>query len=265
MAAEPVKKPASSDLAKKLTQKLGPLPVWAWAASALVLVYAYRKNKASTAATVAAGSATPTAADQASGLTSDGGLMGSGAGGGAGFGSGMPNPNTPLPYDSSIPYDFNPWVYQNGTTTATGTSNVPATATTTPATTPAVSQTVSSSPGGVQGIADYVASVPVGTQAQTPSADVIAALAGYPGATPTPNGATSAVSTPTGAITYNVPTAVAPVANALNNMIVNQATQGTGGQSNPQAAAPKAAPTPKPTATTIPSPPFPTWSPTSRT
>jgi hypothetical protein len=158
----------------------------------------------------------------------------------------MPNPNTPLPYDSSIPYDFNPWVYQNPYG-----SYVPPT-TTTPATTPAVSQTVSSSPGGVQGIADYDASVPVGTQAQTPSADVIAALAGYPGATPTPNGATSAVSTPTGAITYNVPTAVAPVANALNNMIVNQATQGTGGQSNPQAAAPKAAPTPKPTATTTP-------------
>ena len=242
MAAD-TKKPASSDLAKRLTQKLGPLPVWAWAASALVLVYAYRKNKASTVATVAAGSATPTAADQASGLTSDGGLMGSGAAGaGAGFGSGMPN--TPLPYDSSIPYDFNWWNNPYG-------SYVPPT-TTTPGTTPPVSETVSSSPGGVQGIADYVASVPVGTQAQTPSADVIAALAGYPGATPTPNGATSVVSTPTGAITYNVPTAVAPVANALNNMIVNQATQGVGGQSNPQAAAPKAAPTPKPTATTTP-------------
>ncbi len=248
MAAEPVKKPASSDLAKKLTQKLGPLPVWAWAASALVLVYAYRKNKASTAATVAAGSATPTAADQASGLTSDGGLMGSGAGGGAGFGSGMPNPNTPLPYDSSIPYDFNPWSYQNGTTT----TNVPpdATAPTTtetyyppPTYTPTSNGSAAFTQPGPGGIPLQVYGTPP-TTAQT-------AATGTPGSTlsgppapailsAVPNGSTGVKLLPSGAVTY-VTSGGATVEKApgMTPYVI---------QAAPAAAAPKAAATTTPKA-----------------
>jgi hypothetical protein len=213
MAAEPVKK-SSPDFAKRLTQKLGPLPVWAWAASALVLVYAYRKNKASTAATVAAGSATPTAADQASGLTSDGGLMGSGAGGGAGFGSGMPNPNTPLPYDSSIPYDFNPWSYQNGSTT----TNVPTDATAPyptiidgtpwylpPQYVPTANGSAAFTQPGPGGIPLQVYGTPP-TTAQTAATGTPGSPLSGPPAPPilsaVPNGATNVKILPSGAVTY---------------------------------------------------------------
>ena len=256
MAAEPVKK-SSPDFAKRLTQKLGPLPVWAWAASALVLVYAYRKNKASTAATVAAGSATPTAADQASGLTSDGGLMGSGAGGGAGFGSGMPNPNNALPYDSSIPYDFNPWSYQNGTTTTTGTSNVPPEATGTvgptdqggglppynPPYTPTANGSGAFTQPGPGGIPLQVYGTPP-TTAQT-------AATGTPGSTlsgppapailsAVPNGSTGVKLLPSGAVTY-VTSGGATVEKApgMTPYVI---------QAAPAAAAPKAAATTTPKA-----------------
>ena len=253
MAAEPVKKPASSDLAKKLTQKLGPLPVWAWAASALVLVYAYRKNKASTAATAAAGSATPTAADQTSGLTSDGGLMGSGAAGaGAGFGSGMANPNAPLPYDSSIPYDFNPWSYQNGSTT----TNVPADATAPYVTTDAgpYSTPLPTYTPTANGSAAFTQPGPGGIPLQvygTPPTTAQTAATGTPGSTlsgppapailsAVPNGSTGVKLLPSGAVTY-VTSGGATVEKApgMTPYVI---------QAAPAAAAPKAAATTTPKA-----------------
>ena len=256
MATDPVKK-SSPDFAKRLTQKLGPLPVWAWAASALVLVYAYRKNKASTAATVAAGSATPTAADQTSGLTSDGGLMGSGAAGaGAGFGSGMANPNTPLPYDSSIPYDFNPWSYQNGTTTETGTSNVPADATEPYMTTeifPALPPIIPYTPTA-NGSAAFKQPGPGGIPLQvygTPPTTAQTAATGTPGSTlsgppapailsAVPNGSTGVKLLPSGAVTY-VTSGGATVEKApgMTPYVI---------QAAPAAAAPKAAATTTPKA-----------------
>ena len=209
MAAEPVKK-SSPDFAKRLTQKLGPLPVWAWAASALVLVYAYRKNKASTAATAATGSATPTAPDQTSGLTSDSGLPGSGpAGAGTGFGS--PIPNTPSPYDSSIPYDFNPWSYQTHSTT----TNVPPDATSTDISNPPpawISQYTPTSNGSAAFTEPGPGGIPLQVYG-TPPTTAQTAATGTPGSTLSgppapailseiPNGATSVKILPSGAVTY---------------------------------------------------------------
>ena len=215
MAAEPVKK-SSPDFAKRLTQKLGPLPVWAWAASALVLVYVYRKNKASTAATAATGSATPTAADQTSGLTSDSGLPGSGAAGagaGAGSGFGSPIPNTPSPYDSTIPYDFNPWSHQTHSTT----TDVPPDATS-PLTsidegfppyinpyTPTANGTAAFTQPGPGGIPLQVYGTPPTTAQTAATGTPGSPLSGPPAPailSAIPNGATSVKILPSGAVTY---------------------------------------------------------------
>jgi hypothetical protein len=214
-------------------------------------VYAYRKNKASTAATVAAGSATPTAADQASGLTSDGGLMGSGAGGGAGFGSGMPNPNTPLPYDSSIPYDFNPWSYQNGSTT----TNVPADATA-PYTLggDSVPPNINPYTPTANGSAAFTQPGPGGIPLQvygTPPTTAQTAATGTPGSplsgppapailSAVPNGSTGVKLLPSGAVTY-VTSGGATVEKApgMTPYVI---------QAAPAAAAPKAAATTTPKA-----------------
>ncbi|CAB4336711.1 unannotated protein [freshwater metagenome] len=252
MAAEPVKK-ASPDFAKRLTQKVGPLPVWAWAASILVIAYAYSRNRSSKQAAASTGSTSPTAADQMSGLTSDGGLMGSGAAGaGAGFGSGMANPNAPLPYDSSIPYDFNPWSYQNGTTTATGTTNVPATATGTTGPTDnggyvaTSSGTAAFTQPGPGGIPLQVYGTVAPTTAQTAATGTPgSALSGPPAPailSAVPNGATSVKVLPSGAVTYVTGSgATVEKAPGMTPYVIKAA---------PAAAAPK--PAPKPASAAIP-------------
>ena len=262
MAAEPVKK-ASPDFAKRLTQKVGPLPVWAWAASILVVAYAYSRNRSSKQAAASTGSTSPTAADQMSGLTSDGGLMGSGAAGaGAGFGSGMANPNAPLPYDSSIPYDFNPWSYQNGTTTATGTSNVPATATGTtgptdnggvglppyytPPYTPTANGSAAFTQPGPGGIPLQVYGTVAPTTAQTAATGTPGSPLSGPPAPPilsaVPNGATNVKILPSGAVTYvGASGATIQKAPGETAYVIKAA---------PAAAAPK--PAPKPASAAIP-------------
>lgn len=256
MAAEPVKKP-SPDFAKRLTQKVGPLPVWAWAASILVVAYAYSRNRASKQTAASTGSTSPTAADQMSGLTSDGGLMGSGAAGaGAGFGSGMANPNAPLPYDSSIPYDFNPWSYQNGTTTATGTSNVPATATseytitdtgqTPPYYTPTSNGSAAFTQPGPGGIPLQVYGTVAPTTAQTAATGTPGSPLSGPPAPPilsaVPNGATNVKILPSGAVTYvGASGATIQKAPGETAYVIKAA---------PTAAAPK--PAPKPASAAIP-------------
>lgn len=218
MAAEPVKKP-SPDFTKRLTRKVGPLPVWAWAAAVLVLGYAYSRNRASKQAAASTGSKSQTAADQMSGITSDSGLMGSGAGGaGAGFGQGMENPYNSSRSGSSIPLDYNPWSYQDATTNLTGTTNVPEGATA-PYVIP--EQGLTTLPGPTyqptaNGTAAFTQPGPGGIPLQvygTPPTTAQTAATGTPGSTlsgppapailsAVPNGATNVKILPSGAVTY---------------------------------------------------------------
>ena len=252
MAAEPVKKP-SPDFAKRLTQKVGPLPVWAWAASILVVAYAYSRNRSSKQTAASTGSTSPTAADQMSGLTSDGGLMGSGAAGaGAGFGSGQANPNAPLPYDSSIPYDFNPWSYQTGSTTtnvpadATGTSTpespMPTPYTPTPYT-PTANASAAFTQPGPGGIPLQVYGTPPTTAQTAATGTPGSPLSGPPAPailSAVPNGSTGVKLLPSGAVTY-VTSGGATVEKApgMTPYVI---------QAAPAAAAPKAAATTTPKA-----------------